>query len=67
MAKAKQAGKAGVTKQMISDVMREMGRKGGLKKVPKGAAMLSPEERAKSARRAAKARWSKKPKSDGSV
>ena len=47
------------TKETISSVMREMGRKGGRKKVPKGAAMLSPEQRAESARNAANARWAK--------
>ena len=35
------------------------GRKGGLKRVPKGTAMLSPEERKINASNAAKARWNK--------
>jgi hypothetical protein len=37
----------------------EAGRLGGLKKVPKGYAMLSPEERSKRSRAAINARWAK--------
>lgn len=59
MAKGGKERKAKLTKLTISSVMRAMGRKGGLKKVPKGAAMLSPEDRVKSAQRAANARWAK--------
>lgn len=36
-----------------------LGRRGGKKKVPKGAAMLTPEERAEFAKKGAKARWAK--------
>jgi hypothetical protein len=50
------------SKATISEVMRHMGRRGGQKRVPKGIAMLTPEERAKRAREAAAARWGKKPK-----
>jgi hypothetical protein len=48
---------------LISKVMREMGRKGGKKGGKKGAKMraeaLTPEERSQIARKAAKTRWSK--------
>lgn len=37
-----------------------LGRKGGQAKVPKGAAMLSPEERVERGKKAAAARWKKK-------
>jgi hypothetical protein len=37
-----------------------LGRKGGLKKVPKGFSAMSPERRAEIARKAAEARWPKK-------
>ena len=62
MATRGKEGKAGITKTTISAVMSEMGRKGGQKRVPKGAAMLNPEERVKAARHAAKARWAKRGK-----
>ena len=39
-----------------------LGRKGGKKGGTARAAKMSPEERSESARKAAKARWSKKPK-----
>jgi hypothetical protein len=65
MAKGGKERKAGLTKLTISAVMREMGRRGGRKKVPKGAAMLTPEERVKSAQRAANARWAKKRAAEG--
>jgi len=42
-----------------------LGRKGGQKKVPKGVAVLSEEERWQRARQAAQARWGKKKKSKG--
>lgn len=48
---------------LISEVMREMGRKGGKKGGKKGAKIrterLTPEQRTKIARNAAKARWAK--------
>ena len=48
---------------LISKVMREMGRKGGKKGGKKGAKMraeaLTPEQRSQIARKAAKTRWSK--------
>ena len=56
MGKNKSAFPAGV----ISEVMREMGRKGGQAKVPKGPATLPPERRSEIAKRAAAARWGKK-------
>lgn len=49
-----------VTDEMISRVMRELGKRGGEAEVPKGTAMLSPEERKERARQAALARWGKK-------
>ena len=49
-----------VTDEMISQVMRELGRRGGEAEVPKGTAMLSPEERKERARQAALIRWAKK-------
>ena len=38
----------------------ELGRKGGKAKVPKGAAMLSPQELKKRVKAMAEARWGKK-------
>lgn len=50
-------------RDVISEVMREMGRKGGKAAKGKGVkarmAALSPEERKKLARKAAKARWAR--------
>jgi hypothetical protein len=50
-----------MNKDLISKVMQEMGRKGGKKGGKKGAKMraeaLTPEQRTKIARKAAKARW----------
>jgi hypothetical protein len=50
-------------RDLISEVMREMGRKGGKAAKGKGVkarmAALSPEERKELARKAAKARWDK--------
>jgi hypothetical protein len=50
-------------RDLISKVMREMGRKGGKAAKGKGLrvrmAALSPEERKELARKAAKARWAK--------
>lgn len=43
----------------ISQVMRAMGRRGGLKGAATLNARLSPAQRKKSAQRAAKARWGK--------
>jgi hypothetical protein len=37
-----------------------LGKRGGQKKVPKGAATLTPEERQKFAKSGAEARWGKK-------
>lgn len=49
--------------ELISKVMREMGRKGGKKGGKKGAkarmGTLTPEQRTQIARNAAKARWAK--------
>jgi len=42
-----------------------LGRKGGQKKVPKGVAVLSEEERRERARQAAQARWGKRKKPKG--
>jgi hypothetical protein len=50
-------------RDLISEVMREMGKKGGKAAGGKGGrkrmAALSPEERKKLATKAAKARWAK--------
>ena len=50
-------------KDLISNVMREMGRKGGKAGGSKGGkarmAALSPKERSENARRAARIRWTK--------
>jgi hypothetical protein len=50
-------------RDLVSKVMREMGRKGGKAAKGKGVrarmAALSPEERKELARKAAKARWAK--------
>jgi hypothetical protein len=50
-------------RDLVSKVMREMGRKGGKAAKGKGVkarmAVLSPEERKELARKAAKARWAK--------
>jgi len=50
-------------RDLVSEVMREMGRKGGKAAKGKGVkarmAALSPEERKELARKAAKARWAK--------
>ncbi|GAC1496237.1 MAG: hypothetical protein NVS1B6_01210 [Steroidobacteraceae bacterium] len=51
-----------VTDEQIALVMRELGRRGGLAKVPKGTAALTPEERSERGRMAAKARWAKRKK-----
>jgi len=54
-------------RDLISEVMREMGRKGGKAAKGKGVkarmAALSPQERKTLARKAAKARWAKARKS----
>lgn len=51
-------------KDAISQYLAEIGSKGGkiggAAKVPKGIAMLSPEERSKRAKEAAAKRWGKK-------
>ncbi len=51
-------------REAISQVMRAMGRRGGLKGAATLNARLSPAQRKKSAQRAAKARWGEKRKSD---
>ena len=42
------------------EFLRKIGREGGQAKVPKGAAMLTPEERAQRGRDGAAVRWGKK-------
>ncbi len=59
MAKGKKGGPE-LTEELISNVMRTMGRKGGKAKVPKGVAKLKPAERLRRAKAAAAARWGKK-------
>jgi hypothetical protein len=53
-------------RNLISEVMREMGKKGGKAARGKGGrkrmAALSPEERKELAKKAAKARWAKEKK-----
>jgi hypothetical protein len=44
----------------VSKYLSEIGRRGGQVKVPKGAAVLSPEERRERAKKMAAARWRKK-------
>jgi len=39
-----------------------LGRKGGKKRVPKGFSTMTPEKRSEVAKKAATARWGKKPK-----
>jgi hypothetical protein len=51
-----------VTDEMVRQVMRELGSRGGSAKVPKGTAALSAEERAALGRKGAQARWGKKRK-----
>jgi hypothetical protein len=46
-------------KGTVSLIMREMGRRGGKKGAATLNASLTPEQRRKSAQRAAKARWAK--------
>jgi hypothetical protein len=54
--------------ELISRVMREMGRKGGKKGGRKGAKVrmesLTPEERSQIARKAAETRWAKAKRRD---
>jgi len=45
------------TPPAVSEYLREIGRAGGQKKVPKGFAALSPEARKKLAKKAVKTRW----------
>ena len=59
------AKRGGVDKSMISEVMAEMGRRGGSKQVAKGFSTLTPEERKANASAAAKARWGKGKKKAG--
>lgn len=47
-------------KTAVSRYLAEIGRKGGQKKVPKGIATLSPEERKELAAKAAAKRWENK-------
>ena len=42
-----------------------LGRKGGSRKVPKGFSALTAEQRSENAKKAASARWSKRPKGAG--
>jgi len=50
-------------RSMVSQIMREMGRSGGLKGAATLNARLTPAQRKAAARRAAQARWGKKAKS----
>jgi hypothetical protein len=47
-------------KATVSRLMREMGRRGGIKGAATLNRKLTPEQRRRSARKAAKARWAKK-------
>jgi hypothetical protein len=47
-------------KSAISEYLAGIGRKGGKKKVPKGTAALTPEERAERGRQGAAKRWGEK-------
>ena len=59
--------KKDLTPALVSQVMSEMGRKGGKAKVPKGFAkkQLPKKQRVEAAKRAAAARWAKKGKEGG--
>jgi hypothetical protein len=46
-------------KATVSEIMREMGRRGGIKGAAALNGKLTPEQRKRSARKAAKARWAK--------
>jgi hypothetical protein len=46
-------------KNLVSEYLAEIGRRGGKAKVPKGTAVLPEEERKKRATEAVKARWRK--------
>jgi hypothetical protein len=52
-------------KNPVSSYLAKIGKKGGEKKVPKGVAVLSEEERRERARQAAQARWGKRKKPKG--
>lgn len=56
---------AGKKKPAKNPAAVELGRRGGQKKVPKGYAVLSDEERAERAREGARARWAKGKKRAG--
>jgi len=45
----------------VTQYLAEIGRRGGLARVPKGVATLSEEEQSKRGKQAAQARWGKKP------
>jgi len=51
-----------INKSTVSEVMREMGARGGKIGGKRRLQTMTPEERKKSASKAAKARWSKKAK-----
>ena len=55
-----QAMEPGIIPSLVSRVMAEMGRKGGLKGGKARAASLSPAERQKIAKKAAETRWKRK-------
>jgi hypothetical protein len=48
------------TDEELRELARKLGRHGGLKGGPARAAKMTPEERSEAARKAVKARWSKK-------
>ncbi len=56
-----------VDQELIARVMRELGRRGGEKKVPKGFATLSVAERSAMGRRAAAAKKKKRRLQDSRV
>ena len=51
-----------MSKQTVREYLAEIGRRGGQVRVPKGTALLSPEERIERGRQAAAVRWPKKTK-----
>ena len=51
------ATKKNAVSQYLSEIGKKGGQKGGLSKVPKGTAVLSPTERAERASEAVNARW----------
>jgi hypothetical protein len=52
--------------EILRELARTLGRRGGLKGGPARAAKMTPEERSEAARKAVKARWAKKRREESS-